>query len=134
MKRNIKFVLVGIFILSFDGLSKVRTVYTNDQRMEIVSLKIGKSTLLSFSSKPKKAIVGNPDLLEMEFTGNELTIRPKGMVETNLFIYTKERIFGFLIRVVLVGEYDDFVHVKWKYRYRYRLIEKTGVQIKSNNP
>ena len=95
----------------------VRTLYTNDRKMEQVVLKLDKSTVLRFPSMPIKAVLGNLDKIEAEFIGRDLTLRPKGMVETNLFVYTKERIFGFLIRVGK-GKYDDLVHVRWRTRIR----------------
>ena len=116
MKNLIEIFLLGI-LFSFDGFCKVRTLHTNNQRMELVKLKIGKSTLLSFSSKPTKIVVGNPDFLEVEFVNTELTIRPKGIAKTNMFVYTKRRIYGLLIQVVSGEEYDDLIHIKWSPYY-----------------
>ena len=78
---------------------------------------MGKSTVLRFSLKPIKVVMGNPDQFDVEFIGKDLTLRPKRMVETNIFIYTKERIFGFLIGVKNGREYDDLVHVRWKVNF-----------------
>ena len=116
MKRKISLILMGI-IACENAFSGVRTLYTNDRKMEQVVLKLDKSTVLRFPSTPRKAVLGNLDKIEAEFIGRDLTLRPKGMVETNLFVYTKERIFGFLIRVGK-GKYDDLVHVKWRLRIR----------------
>ena len=116
MTKHLEIFLLGFFI-SFDGFSKVRTLHTNDQRMELVKLKMGKSTLLSFPTRPKKIVVGNPDFFEVEFVNTELTIRPKGIAKTNMFVYTKRRIYGLLIEVVSGEGYDDLIHVKWSPYY-----------------
>ena len=75
---------------------------------------MGKSTVLRFPSPPIKVVMGNPDQFDVEFIGRDLTLRPKRIVETNIFIYTKEKTFGFLIGVQNGRKYDDLVHVKWK--------------------
>ena len=125
MKKHLEIILMGL-LLSFGVFCKVRTVRTNDRQMAEIRLKMGKSTLLSFSEEPQKIVMGNPDFFMVEFVENDLTLNPKGIIETNLFVYTKERIFAFLLQVVQSGEYDDLVHVKWKSRFRYRLEKKTS--------
>ena len=117
MKRKIKVITLALLFVPLIGFGGVRTIYTNDQRMTKLTLRMGKSTVLRFPSKPIKAVMGNPDLFDVEFIGKDLTLRPKRMVETNIFIYTKERTFGFLIGVKNGREYDDLVHVKWKRRF-----------------
>ena len=125
MKKHLKIIFMG-FILSLEAFPKVRIVRTNDRQMANIHLKIGNSTLLSFPKKPQKIVMGNPDFFMVEFVENDLTLNPKGIVETNLFVYTKDRTFAFLLRVVQDGQYDDLVHVKWMPRFQYKLKEKTS--------
>ncbi|MCY4524838.1 MAG: pilus assembly protein N-terminal domain-containing protein [Halobacteriovoraceae bacterium] len=125
MNKKIKIALWVLLFIPIDGFSKVRTIYTNDQKMNSITLQLGKSTVLRFSSSPIKAVMGNPDQVDVEFIGNDLALRPKGMVETNLFVYTKgKRVFGFLIRVAKGKSYDDLVHVRWRFNRRISVDNK----------
>ncbi|MCY4524705.1 MAG: pilus assembly protein N-terminal domain-containing protein, partial [Halobacteriovoraceae bacterium] len=120
MKKHLEIIPVLGLFLSFEVFSKVRTVRTNDQQIAQIRLKIGKSTLLSFPERPTKIVMGNPDFFTVEFVENDLSLNPKGIVETNLFVYTKQNVFAFLLRVASSGQYDDLVHVKYKPRYLYK--------------
>lgn len=124
MRKYLEIFMLGSSLLSLNIYGKVRNIRVNDQRMAHIKLKIGQSTLLSFSDPPQKVIMGNPDLIEAEFTGNDLALRPRGLVFSNLFVYTKERTYAFVIQVINEGDYDDLVHVKWRPRYSYTLYNK----------
>lgn len=80
--------------------------------MTPIYLKLGKSTVLRFTDKPRKVVVGNQNYYGLEFIENDLAIQPLGAVSTNLFVYTESRTYGFLLTP---GErYDDLVFVRWK--------------------
>ena len=118
MKRLLETGLIGIFLM-FEASGKVRNIRVNDQKMFLIRLKIGKSTLLSFPTKPQKIVMGNSALFKVEFVGNELALNPKGIIETNLFVYTKKKMYAFLLKVNQTGDYDDLVHVRWEPRFRF---------------
>ena len=98
--------------------SGIRTAYVNDTRMHPINLKMGKASVLRFSEKPKKVVIGNQNYYSIEFIENDLTIQPLGRVETNLFVYTPYHNYGFILRVCSSCRYDDLVYVKWKSKYR----------------
>ncbi|MGE3263356.1 MAG: hypothetical protein AB7K68_16365 [Bacteriovoracia bacterium] len=91
----------------------VRTIGVSDSAMTPIYLKRGKSTVLRFTDKPRKVVVGNQNYYSIEFIENDLAIQPLGSVATNLFVYTESRTYGFLLTP---GErYDDLVFVRWKF-------------------
>ena len=98
--------------------SSIRTVQVNDRKMQLIYLKMGRATVLRFTSKPKKVVIGNQNYYAVEFIDNDLTIQPQGKVETNLFVYTPYRTYGFILSVCSSCRADDLVFVKWKSNYR----------------
>lgn len=99
--------------------SSIRTVQVNDRKMQLVYLKLGRATVLRFTAKPKKVVIGNQNYFSVEFIDNDLTIQPLGKVETNLFVYTPYRTYGFVLRVCSSCRTDDLVFVKWKSNYQW---------------
>ena len=99
--------------------SSIRTVQVNDKKMQLIYLKMGMATVLRFTAKPKKVVIGNQNYFSVEFIDNDLTIQPLGKVETNLFVYTPYRTYGFILRVCKSCSSDDLVFVKWKSKYQY---------------
>lgn len=74
---------------------------------------MGKSTVLRFLEKPKKVVIGNQNYYGLEFIENDVAIQPLGSVSTNLFVYTENHTYGFLLTP---GErYNDLVFVRWRY-------------------
>ncbi len=99
--------------------SGIRTVQVNNSKMQLIYLKMGRATVLRFTAKPKKVVIGNQNYYSVEFIDNDLTIQPLGKVETNLFVYTPYRIYGFILRVCQSCRSDDLVFVKWKSNYQW---------------
>ena len=99
--------------------SGIRTVQVNAKKMQIIYLKMGRATVLRFTSKPKKVVIGNQNYYAVEFIDNDLTLQPQGKVETNLFVYTPYRTYGFILRVCSSCRSDDLVFVKWKSNYHW---------------
>lgn len=95
----------------------IRTVKVNDTKMEPIKLAMGKASVLRFSEKPKKVVIGNQNYYKVEFIDNDLTIQPLGDVETNIFVYTPYHTYGFILKVCASCNYDDLVYVKWKSKY-----------------
>ena len=119
-------ILASFFIVYSSSIlaSGIRTVKVNDKKMQPILLKMGKASVLRFSEKPKKVVIGNQNYYSIEFIENDLTIQPLGDVETNLFVYTPYRTYGFILRVCHSCRYDDLVYVKWKSRYTPRTKRK----------
>ena len=55
----------------------IRTVQVNDKKMQRIYLKMGRATVLRFTSKPKKVVIGNQNYYAVEFIDNDLTIQPQ---------------------------------------------------------
>ena len=94
--------------------SGIRTVQVNNSKMQLIYLKMGRATVLRFTSKPRKVVIGNQNYYSIEFIDNDLTIQPLGKAETNLFVYTPYRTYGFILRVCSSCRSDDLVFVRWK--------------------
>lgn len=90
----------------------VRTIGVNNDSMAPIYVRLGKSTVLRFSDKPRKVVVGNQNYYGLEFIENDLAIQPLGAVSTNLFVYTERRTYGFILTPR--DRYDDLVFVRWK--------------------
>ena len=99
--------------------SGIRTVQVDAKKMQLIYLKMGRATVLRFTAKPKKVVIGNQNYYAVEFIDNDLTIQPLGKVETNLFVYTPYRTYGFILRVCSSCRADDLVFVKWKSNYQW---------------
>ncbi len=91
---------------------EVRELRSNDLKVEPVYLTLGSSTVLRFSSKPLRAVVGNSNYFNLEFTRNDLSIQALGEVPTNLFVYLAEGTFVFSLE--FGSRRDDLVLVKWQ--------------------
>jgi hypothetical protein len=110
--------LIAVFLVCFfseSSLARVRTVEMDSGGMKPITLAMGRSTVLQFTDKPKKIVSGNSNYFNIEFTGNDVTIQPLSQVASNLFIYSGNQRFGFLLRVCNCAVYDDLVKVYWKY-------------------
>lgn len=107
-----------IFIFSHSMIAgNVRTIITDDSKMNNVFLKLGQSTVLRFKGeKPKRVVIGNKNYYNIEFVENsrDVTLQPLQSVSTNLFVYCEKRTYGFLLKTRNSGHYDDLINVKWK--------------------
>ncbi len=92
----------------------VRNLPMDGKAMEVIRLRLGRSTVLRFPSAPTKVIIGNNNYYQLEFVGSDLTIQPRRLVPTNLFVYTKAQVYGFLLMKGNEGNYDDLVSVRFK--------------------
>ena len=96
--------------------STARTVYLSDKKMQAISVGVGRSTILSFPSKPTKVILGNQGMFAVEYVENDLAIAAlRTPASSNLFVYLEGRRFGFELRttgeggdqIVLVRDSDE---------------------------
>ncbi|MBF0361161.1 MAG: hypothetical protein HQK49_09125 [Oligoflexia bacterium] len=112
--------LVLFFILTMDKTNwgadagVVRDVYLDDNKTEKVTLKMGKTTVISFIEKPVNVVIGNKNYFNVAYVANDVTIQPlRNGVETNLFVYGKFHRYGFIIRTEDLSGYDDLLKVRW---------------------
>ena len=106
------FLCFAAFFAALSG--SIKEARIDDNKMQPVTLRMGKSTILRFEDKPQKVVVGNQNYLNIEYIANDVTIQPLGRVTTNLFVYTKKRVFGFILTVSVSGDYDDLIKVFWQ--------------------
>ena len=93
--------LLLLSVAVFSGhllFGSVRTLWMNEEKMETVYTALGKSTILRFIETPDRIVVGDQNSYKIEFTGNTVAVKPTGGKETNLFIYTGTKAFGFILR------------------------------------
>ncbi len=113
------FIFLSVFLTTTLSYSRVRVVEMNDNKMETITLSMGHSTILHFIDRPKKAVNGNSNYFSIKFTGNDVTIQPLSQLSSNLFIYSGQHRFGFILRVCRCQVYDDLVKVYWKRPTRF---------------
>lgn len=117
MKMILFWVSFSLLCVPVSFAGGIRTVNVNDTKMQPILLRMGKASVLRFSEKPKKVVIGNQNYYSVEFIENDLTIQPLGDVETNLFVYTPYHTYGFILKVCHGCDYDDLVYVKWKSKF-----------------
>lgn len=104
--------LITLFVGSMVFASSARTVYLNDQKMQAITVGAGRSTILSFPSKPSKVILGSQGMFAVEYVENDLAIAALHHPATsNLFVYLEGRRFGFELRTS-VERGDQIVQVR----------------------
>ena len=115
MSMKIFILLLLCSIAIFAALSgSIKEARINDNEMQPVTLRMGKSTVLRFEDKPERIVVGNQNYLNIEYVANDVTIQPLAPMTTNLFVYTKKKTYGFIVTVSKKGDYDDLIKVFWK--------------------
>lgn len=113
--KTIKLLILLILFSPFAVLAgKVRTLPTNSQEMPIIHLMTGRSTVLRFSSPPKKVIIGNQNYFSIEFIDSDVTLQPLSNTTSNLFVYGDGFTYGFILKVDHLSDYDDLIFVKNK--------------------
>lgn len=81
--------------------SQARTVYLSDKKTETINVGVGRSSILSFPSRPTKVILGNQGMFGIEYVENDIAIAAlKAPAQSNLFVYLEGRRFGFDLRTV----------------------------------
>ena len=58
--------MITVLCCSLTFGSTARTVYLSDKKMQAISVGAGRSTILSFPSKPTKVILGNQGMFAVE--------------------------------------------------------------------
>lgn len=101
-------------IISIAPAKEAKTVQLSEHQIYPLMLALGKTTLLRFSEKPQKLIIGNKNYFNIENNGTDIALQPIGKVATNLFVYTSDQTFSFSIKVCENCASDDFVNVHRK--------------------
>lgn len=112
-----KFLMVVFALIGGIGLSyQARSVFLTDRKTESIQVGVGRSSILSFPSRPTKVILGSQGQFAVEYVENDLAIAAlKPGAHSNLFVYLEGRRFGFDLRtttgvgdeIVLIRDSDD---------------------------
>lgn len=104
-------IFLSVFTLEISQAGTVRTVYSDGVKMTPIHLRMGQSTVLRFTERPKKVVLGNSNYYSVEFIENDLAIQPQGAMTTNLFVYGQKNVYGFILSTNQSSYYDDLVQV-----------------------
>lgn len=126
---NLCWLVVLLFpILAFAG--RVRTLPASSQEMPIIHLMTGRSTVLRFSSSPKKVIIGNQNYFNIEFIDSDVTLQPLANTTSNMFVYGDGFTYGFILKVDHLADYDDLVFIRNKVpSFAQPTVEKASVKV-----
>ena len=104
----------GLLLEAASFAGEIRSVDASQEKMEHIYLKLGQSTVLRFEETPRRIVVGNANYFNIEFIGQDITVQPQAPVTTNLFVYGKRAVYGFILHVGEGSHYDDLVNVRRK--------------------
>lgn len=102
MRNRTKFRLVFLGIVVFGDLTSAsvrpsaKTFYMKDTDVAQVKIHLGKSTVLSFPTRPSKLVVGNKNQFAVEYIENDVAITAlHSSARSNLIVYLQARRFCF---------------------------------------
>lgn len=91
---------------------EVRTVHLSSTEIAKIKVTPGRSTVLSFPTKPTKVIVGSPSAFAVEYVDQDIVIAALRLAAvSNLFVYAEGRRFAFDLTSVPIGG-DELVFVR----------------------
>ena len=90
---------------------QVRRLELTEDHPATVVLALGRSTAISFLSRPEKVVPGSPQAIQINFLGSDLTITPVSRKPGNLLVYTKSGRYVILFVIGTESHYDDVVKV-----------------------
>ena len=97
-------VLFALFCFRHVHAAGVRTVRLDQTSVAHIYISPGRSTILSFPSKPAKVILGNQGVFAVEYVENDLAIAAlSGRSHSDLFVYLEGRRFAFDLTAIPNG-------------------------------
>jgi hypothetical protein len=90
---------------------QIRKLQLTEDRPATVILALGRSTAISFLSRPEKVVPGSPQAIQINFLGSDLTVTPVGRKPGNLLVYTKSGRYVILFSIGTDAHYDDVVRI-----------------------
>mgnify|MGYP001351611681 CR=1 FL=1 len=113
--KTINICWLVVFLFPFSAFAgRVRTLPASSQEMPVIHLMTGRSTVLRFSSPPKKVIIGNQNYFNIEFIDSDVTLQPLANTTSNMFVYGDGFTYGFILKVDHSTDYDDLVFIRNK--------------------
>ncbi len=110
------FIMALVFFLNHAHAADVRTVKLSQTNVARIFVSPGRSTVLSFPTKPAKVILGNQGVFAIEYVENDLAIAALSQKShSDLFVYLDGRRFAFDLvsvssggdTIVLVRDADE---------------------------
>ena len=97
-------ILFALFCFHQAHAKDVRTLRLDQTTVARIFISPGRSTILSFPSKPAKVILGNQGVFAVEYVENDLAIAAlSGRSHSDLFVYLQGRRFAFDLAVIPAG-------------------------------
>ena len=97
-------ILFALFCFHQAHAKDVRTLRLDQTTVARIFISPGRSTILSFPSKPAKVILGNQGVFAVEYVENDLAIAAlSGRSHSDLFVYLQGRRFAFDLVVIPAG-------------------------------
>jgi hypothetical protein len=89
--------LIVLTLFSASVFAKeARTLKLTEKQVATIAVTPGKTTILSFPSRPTKVILGNRGVFAVEYVENDLAIAALApSAHSNLFVYLEGRRFAF---------------------------------------
>lgn len=113
--RSLGLSFIFTFILNLTIIStliaEVRLVPPDTMTMHKVRLVLGRSTVIRLPGKALKVILGNQNFFKVEFSGRDLAVKPLAIQSSNMFVYTEDESYGFVLETLRAPPYDDLIVV-----------------------
>lgn len=105
-------VALALFSVSVGSSKEARTIRLNEKTVGKITVTPGRTTILSFPSKPTKVILGNQGSYAIEYVDNDIAIAALTQTsKSNLFIYVDNRRYAFDLESIPSGG-DEIVIVR----------------------
>lgn len=89
-------IVIGFCLYRSAHAKEVRTLRLNQQTIGQIKVTPGKTTILSFPSKPSKVVLGGQGMFAVEYIENDIAIAAlRGNAHSNIFVYLDGRRFAF---------------------------------------
>lgn len=98
-------------IIPASQAGQVRRIELSEDRPATVILALGRSTAISFLSRPEKVVPGSPQAIQINFVGSDLTVTPVSRRPGNLLVYSKSGRYVILFATGSDTHYDDVVRI-----------------------
>lgn len=97
-------ILFALFCYHHVFAKDVRTVRLDQTTVARIYVSPGRSTILSFPSKPSKVILGNQGIFAIEYVENDLAVAAlSSRAHSDLFVYLEGRRFAFDLKSIPNG-------------------------------
>lgn len=92
--------------------SAAKTLFMKDTDVARVTVALGRSTILSFPTRPSKVVLGNKNLFAVEYIDSDLAISAlHPQARSNLVVYLQGRRFSFDV-VAAAGGGDEILLIR----------------------